>query len=429
MSSKRKVLSDGSIYQKTTLPNGLRIVTEKINSVRSISLGVWVDVGARNETPDENGVTHMIEHMLFKGTKKRSAFKISSEIENLGGLLNAFTSREQTCYLARVMYEHLDTAVDVLADLAQNATLTPANLAKEKKVICEEIKESLENPSDNVFDLFAKAYWGNHPLGQPILGSIETVSDMPRSRLVSYMKRNYKNNSVVISASGAISHEKLVRLVKQKFRFSKGSAEPAPPAKRSRNSYVSVNPDGVSQTHVCIGLPGVNYVDRERTAALAVSSFLGGGMSSVLFQKIRENKGLAYSVYTYHETYRDAGVFGTYLATHSRGLTQAVRILVDECERLKKSRLSITHMEQIKAQLKGNLTLGMESTSARMHRLARQELVLGEYRSLDDTIKEIEKLTSTDILNLSNRIFDFSKVAVAVKGPADKKALENALQN
>ncbi|MGH8015969.1 MAG: M16 family metallopeptidase, partial [Candidatus Zixiibacteriota bacterium] len=227
-------MSDGSIYQKTALPNGLRIVTEKIPSVRSISLGVWFDVGARNETPPENGVTHMIEHMLFKGTKKRSAFDISSEIENLGGSLNAFTSREQTCYLARVMYEHLDTAVDVLADLSQNATLTTANLVKEKKVICEEIKESLENPSENVYDLFALAYWGKHPLGQPILGSIETVSEMPRSRLVSYMKRNYKSNSIVIAASGAISHDKLVRLVKQKFNFEKGSAESAPPAKRTQ---------------------------------------------------------------------------------------------------------------------------------------------------------------------------------------------------
>lgn len=429
MPAKRKVLSDGSVYQKTTLQNGLRVVTEKIPSARSISLGVWIDVGARNESPGENGVTHMIEHMLFKGTKNRTAFELSSEIENLGGSLNAFTSREQTCYLARVMYEHVDTAVDVLADLSQNATLTPSNLAKEKKVICEEIKESLENPSEHVYDLFARAFWGNHPLGQPILGSIETVSNMPRTHLIDYMRRNYKNSSVVIAASGAISHDKLVRLAKAKFNFKKGTAETGPAAKRSEERSISVNPDGVNQTHVCIGFPGVKYADPERTAAVAIASYLGGGMSSVLFQKIREEKGLAYSVYTYHDTYRDAGIFGAYLATDAKGMEQAIAIIVKECYKLKKTKLGKIQLDQIKAQLKGNLTLGMESTSARMNRLARQELVLGEYRSVDDTIKEIEKLTAGDLLRMANRIFDISKVAVAVKGPGDKKALENALQH
>ena len=427
--SVKRVLSDGSIYRKTILSNGLRVVTEKIPSVRSISLGVWVDVGARNESASENGVTHMIEHMLFKGTKKRTAQQIASEIENLGGSLNAFTSRENTCYLARVMYEHLDTAVDVLADLSQNATLTPANLAKEKKVICEEIKESLENPSDHVYDLFAKAYWGNHPLGQPILGSIKTVSGMPRTRLVSYMKRNYKNRSVVIAASGAVSHEKLVRLAKEKFDFADGTAESGLAAKRSKDRTISLNPDGINQTHICIGFPGVKYADNERTPALAIATYLGGGMSSVLFQKIREEKGLAYSVYTYHDSYRDAGIFGAYLATDAKGAPAAVSIIVQECAKLKKKKLTKEKLDQIRAQLIGNLTLGMESTSARMNRLARQELILGDYRSLDDTIKEIEKLKATGILNLANHLFDLSNVAVAVKGPAQKKALEHALQN
>jgi len=427
--SVRRVLSDCSTYQKTVLPGGLRIVTEKIPSVRSISLGVWVDVGARNESPLENGLTHMIEHMLFKGTKKRTPLEISSEIENLGGSINAFTSREHTCYLARVMYEHLDTAVDVLADLVQHSTLTPENLTKEKKVICEEIKESLENPSDHVYDLFAKAYWGNHPLGQPILGTIKTVSAMPRNRLIGYMKRNYKSRAVVIAASGAVSHDRLVRLAKAKFHFAKGSAEMAPPAKRSNARVIDLHPDGISQTHICIGFPGLKYADKERTAALATATYLGGGMSSVLFNRIREEKGLAYSVYTYHDSYRDTGIFGAYLATDGRQAPAAVSIIVEECEKLKRKKLPKEKLEQIQAQLKGNLTLGMESTSARMHRLARQELVLGEYHSMDETLKDIGKLKAADILNIANRTFDLSQVAVAVKGPVEKKALENALQN
>lgn len=427
--SVRRVLSDGSVYQKTILPDGLRVVTERIPSVRSISIGVWVDVGARNESSSENGVTHLIEHMLFKGTKKRTALELSSEIENLGGALNAFTSREQTCYLARVMFEHLDMAVDVLSDLVQHATITPGNLAKEKKVICEEIKESLENPSDNVYDLFAKAYWGKHPLGQPILGSIQTVTKMPRGGLINYMKRNYKSRSVVIAASGAISHDRLVRMISSKFHFTKGTAERGPEAKRSKARALSMHTDGVKQTHICIGFPGVMYTDKRRTHALALASYLGGGMSSVLFQRIREQKGLAYSVYSYHDSYRDAGIFGSYLATDSKGAQQSMAIIFDECNKLKKQKLPKIKLEQIQAQLKGNLTLGMESTSARMNRLARQELVLGEYRSLDDTLKDIEKLKSADIMEIANQIFDLSKVAVAVRGPAEKRALENVLDN
>lgn len=425
--ARRRLLSDGSVYQKTVLPDGLRIVTEQIPSVRSISLGVWVNVGARNESVDENGVTHMIEHMLFKGTKKRTALQLAAEIENIGGLLNAFTSREQTCYLARVMDEYLETAVDVLSDLSQNATLTPTNLSKEKKVICEEIKESLENPSDHVYDIFAKTYWGKHPLGQPILGSIDTVSNMPRNRLVNYMKRNYKSKSVVIAASGAIKHSQLVRLAKKKFNFVNGEAEQGSPAMRDKNKSVVVESNGQNQTHVCVGLPGIRYQDKERTAALAISSYLGGGMSSVLFQKIREERGLAYSVYTYHETYHDAGIFGAYLATDPNGVGKSVEIIRSEYEKLKKKRLSKHQLDQVKAQLKGNLTLGMESTSARMNRLARQELLLGNYHSVDETIKDIDALTPSEILELSNRMFDMSQVAVAVKGPAKKEVLENAL--
>jgi predicted Zn-dependent peptidase len=424
----RRQLSDGSVYQKTVLSDGLRIVTEQIPAVRSISLGVWVNVGARNESADENGVTHMIEHMLFKGTKKRTALQLAAEIENIGGMLNAFTSREQTCYLARVMYEHLSKAVDVLADLSQNATLTPTNLAKEKKVICEEIKESLENPSDHVYDIFARAYWGSHPLGQPILGSIDTVSNMPRNRLINYIERNYKSKSVVIAASGAVKHSQLVRLVRQKFKFAKGEAEIGRPAKRDDNSVIEIESNGLNQTHVCIGLPGVKYADSERTAALALASYLGGGMSSVLFQKIREQRGLAYSVYTYHDTYRDAGIFGAYLATDPNGAGQSLAIIAKELIKLKKKRLSKKELDQVKAQLKGNLTLGMESTSSRMNRLARQELLLQGYRSVDETIKEIDSLTPSKMLHISNKMFDLSQVAIAVKGPADKEVLENALQ-
>ncbi len=425
--AKRLVQSDGSIYQKTTLKSGLRIVTERNQSVRSISIGVWIDIGARNEPQELNGVTHLIEHMLFKGTKKRNAKQIASEIENIGGSLNAFTSKESTCYLARVMYEHLETALDVLADLSQNATLTPNNLDKEKKVVCEEIKESLDTPSDHVHDLFAEAYWGDHALGRPILGSIDSVTKMPRKSVINYIKNNYKAESVVLAVSGAISHNKLVKLAKEKFNFAKGKAKTAALAERTKQQCLMVESNGLSQSHLCIGFPGINYRDPLRTAVIALSTYLGGGMSSVLFQKIREQKGLAYTVYTYHESFRDAGVFGAYVATEPKNLTDALGMMIKECNRLKKKKLSAITMDQIKAQLKGNLTLAMESTSARMNRLARQELVLGRFYSLDQTLKEIDSLKSADILKVANLMFDNEKLAIAVKGPANKKALENVI--
>jgi predicted Zn-dependent peptidase len=425
--AKRTAQTDGSVYQKTTLKNGLRVVTERTGSVRSISLGVWVDVGARNESPQLNGVTHLIEHMLFKGTKNRNARQIASEIENIGGSLNAFTSKESTCYLARVMYEHLETALDVLADLAQNATITPNNLDKEKKVVCEEIKESLETPSDHVHDLFAEAYWGKHPLGQPILGSLKTVSKIPRKSIVNYMKSNYKAESVVLAASGAISHSKLVKLAKEKFKFAEGKAEVPAVARRSQDKCLTLSSNSLSQSHLCIGFPGVDYKNPLRTAVVGISTYLGGGMSSVLFQKIREQKGLAYTVYTYHETFRDAGVFGAYVATEPGSLTSALSLIIKECNRLKKKKLSTVTLDQIKAQLKGNITLAMESTSARMNRLARQELVLEKYYSLDQMLKEIGKLKPSDILKAANLMFNNDSLAIAVKGPADKKALENVI--
>ncbi len=425
--TKRLVQSDGSIYQKTTLKNGLRIVTERFQSVRSISIGVWIDVGARNESLKLNGVTHLIEHMLFKGTKNRNAKQIASEIENIGGSLNAFTSKESTCYLARVMHEHLETALDVLADLSQNATLTPNNLDKEKKVVCEEIKESLETPSDHVHDLFAEAYWGDHALGRPILGSIDSVSKMPRKSIVNYIKNNYKAESVVLAVSGAVSHSKLVKLAREKFNFAQGKAEIPVLAERTKQKCLTVDSNGQNQSHLCIGFPGINYRDPLRTAVIALSTYLGGGMSSVLFQKIREQKGLAYTVYTYHETFRDAGIFGAYVATEPKSLTEALGVMLKECNKLKKKKLSALTLDQIKAQLKGNLTLAMESTSARMNRLARQELVLGRFYSLDQTLKEIDSLKSTDILKVANLMFDNDKLAIAVKGPADKKALENVI--
>jgi predicted Zn-dependent peptidase len=382
---------------------------------------VWIDTGSRNERADENGYSHLIEHLVFKGTKRRSARQIAESLESLGGGLNGFTSREQTCYHARVLDEFLDEAVDVLADISCNPTITPGNVAKERTVVCEEIKESLDTPSDRIHDLFSEAYWGKHPLGQPIMGSQKNILGADRKRLRQFMDRRYRAESIVIAASGSVSHTRLVRLVKEKFRFLPGASEPPVRAERTRPKHVAVETDKNNQTHLCVGFPGIPYSSRHRYSILGLSTHLGGGMSSVLFQRIREQQGMAYSVYTFHDFYRDAGVFGAYAGTDAAHVQAAFDVIMKECQKLRRRRLSGVALDHIKAQLKGTLTLAYESTNNRMNRLGRQELMQGEYQNLRATLRRIEAITADDVLEVANLVFDESRIAIAVLGPVSKR--------
>ncbi len=423
--ARNRVITDSGVYQKTTLKNGLRIVTETMPSVRSVSLGVWVDVGSRNERPEENGMSHFIEHMLFKGTRRRTARQIAAALESLGGNLNGFTSREHTCYTARILDEHLETAVDVLSDIMCNATLTKPNLKREKMVICEEIKEVADNPADYIHDIFAKTFWGEHPLGRSILGTRQTLIAMKRSHVVDYLKRHYRTGPIVVAASGRVSHAKLVRFVRERFNFPAGQAEAPKKAQRDKQKNIKLESSSNNQTHLCLGYPGLKFADGSKMAALALGTYLGGGMSSVLFQKIREELGLAYSVYTFHEFYRDAGVFEACIGTDREHVRQVVDIILAELDRLKKRRLPLSKLNKIKGQMKGQLALGMESTTSRMSRLARQELMHRPYKSYRQILKEVESVTPSQILELSNRLFDHSRVAIAVLGPVDKGVFDD----
>lgn len=414
-----KSVSNDKLYNRTVLKNGLRVVSEVMPSVRSIALGVWVDVGSRSELPNENGLSHFVEHMLFKGTKKRNAKQIAASLESIGGGLNAYTSREQTCYLARFLDQHLPLAVDVLSDMLCNSTLTPVNLKREKQVICEEIKESLDSPTDQIHDLFAKTFWGSHPLGRPILGSIESVQAIPRAQMVNYIERNYRNGSIVITAAGSVNHRKLVNLVKRHFNFPNGVAPQPIEAKRDRERSLKAKKDKNSQTHLCIGFPGIHYTEDFKMSAMALNLYLGGGMSSVLFQKLREQRGLAYSVYTYLDYYKDSGVFGGYIGTDKDHLRPALDIMLKEFERMRKRKLNSLTLDQVKNQLKGSIMLSMESTASRMNRLGRQEIMYGRYYDLDETIAAVDRVTASDVMMMANRIFDRERMAVAVLGPTN----------
>lgn len=424
---KHRVIHREGLYQNTRLRNGLRVVTERIPSVRSVSIGVWVDVGSRDELPDENGLTHFVEHMVFKGTKRRNARQIAAELESIGGNLNAFTAREQTCFTARVMDEHLDIALDVLADMVCNSTLTPLNLSREAKVIGEEIQEAYDNPSDRVFDEFATSFWGTHPLGQPILGTLDTVLGMPRSRMVKFINRHYRTGSVLVAATGSLSHQRLVRLVREKFNFEAGHSTRGREATRDNWQTMRVIDNDSNQIHLCLGFPGLEYASNDKMAALALNTYLGSGMSSVLFQKIREQKGLAYTVYSYLDFFRDSGLVGFYVGTNKDQVAQALELILTELDRVKKRRLTRERFDTVINQLKGQLMISTESTPNRMHRLARQELMLGRYVSLEETLKQINAVTPADVLRVANQLFDRSQMTVTALGPVDKDALENVV--
>ncbi|HOP06805.1 MAG TPA: pitrilysin family protein [candidate division Zixibacteria bacterium] len=416
------------LYRKTTLKNGLRVITEKVPSVRSVSMGVWINVGSRYEDDSEGGMSHLIEHMLFKGTKTRSAKDIADSLESIGGNLNAFTSREQTCYTARFPAAYIDRAMDVLADMTSRSTLTPTNLKREKQVILEEIKETEENPSDHIYDLFNIAFWGKHQLGRPILGTEKSVSGMPRNSIFNYLSRHYRAGSIVIAAAGALSHDRVVKLARDKFEFPEGLSEGMLPAARMDTQKLLLIPNDNNQVHAVIGYPGLAWTDKRRTAAMVLSTLLGGGMSSILFQQIREERGLAYTIYTYHDSYCDAGVFGCYFATDKQRLPEALSVVQKQLLKLCNRKVSEDILRRIKEQIKGQVMLALESTIAKMNRMARFELMQGEYISLTRTIRDIDRVTTDDLQMIARALFNPEGRTVTILGPANRKTVEAVLE-
>jgi len=412
------------IYKKTVLKNGIRVVTEKIGYVRSVSIGVWIDVGSRDEGNDERGVSHFIEHMLFKGTKKRSAKEIASSLESVGGGLNAFTGREHTCYLARVLDEHLNIAVDVLADILKNSLLSSSDFEREKTVIVSEIKDLEDSPEELAHDLLMTRMWPGHPLGRSIIGDQESILRMPRSKLVDFIKRNYVSPKVVIAASGNLNHQDLVRMIEEKFQFKQMDKTPmvnAPPLEADHHREV-VNRK-TAQTHICLGLPAFPYKDKRRYITLILTNILGGGMSSRLFQNIREKLGLAYNVYAFIDFLEDTGVFGIYLGTHKKNTVRAMDLVLKEIRKIKKDSLSRQELSHAKYQLKGNLVLSLENTPNRMNRLARHELLLNQYVDLNETMESIDKVRTTEVIEVANELFDPDKLSAVILGPVGKRTV------
>jgi predicted Zn-dependent peptidase len=411
------------------LPNGLRIVTETIPTTRSASVGVWVNVGSRDESEAMSGASHFLEHLLFKGTHRRTALDISAEIEAVGGETNAFTTKEYTCYYARVLDADLPLAVDVLVDAVADSILDPADVETERGVILEEIAMHDDEPGDEVHDLFTEAVFGRHPLGRLISGTEGTISPMTRSRINGFYRRRYTPPRIVIAAAGNLDHAAVVRLVRKALAgtpLDSGPAAPAPQrpgGKRVRiaPAHTVVRNRDTEQAHIVLGGAGIGRHDLRRFALGVLNDVLGGGMSSRLFQEIREKRGLAYSVYSYNSQYAEAGLFGVYVGCAPGKAEEVLDLTRAELSRVAADGITAEELIRGKGMAKGSYVLGLEDTGSRMSRLAKSELLYGDLMSVDDLLARVDGVTLDEVNALAADLLA-KPMSLAVVGPFEQAA-------
>ncbi len=413
-----------SEYRRTVLDNGIRVVSESMPYLKSASIGIWVDVGSRNELPRENGISHFIEHMCFKGTEKRTAKEIAQSLEILGGSLNAFTSRENTCYYCRVIDENFDTGFDVLADLVTNSLFDLAELEREKEVICEEIKDVFDTPAELVHDYFAGALWGAHPLGQTIMGEAEGIRKLTRQDVLDYIRRNYTTDKVVVAAAGAIDHDHLVALTREKLKISQPNGPEALTAPDYEPGKRIVHNRDLNQTHICLGFPSISFADKNKYAMLILNTLLGSGMGSRLFQSVREELGLVYTIYSYQDFYKDTGLFGIYLGTDTKKAKKALNVILGELAKVKANSVTELEVANTKSQLMGYLLLSLDGSYNRMNRLARHELFANQFISLEQTAAEIDAVTLDDVRAMAQKVFDERYLTMVTLGSAKETLIK-----
>jgi len=410
--------SEKTLYAKTILDNGIRVVTETIPYVRSVSLGVWANVGSRDENQDMNGISHFLEHMVFKGTKSRSVRDIAQSLESVGGYLNAFTTKEQTCFYARILDSRVGMAMDVLADLMQNATFNVKELEKERLVVIEELKNAEDDPEDIIHDYFEKALFPTHSLGFPIIGTEKNLRRFQSSDLRMHVARHFLPSRIVVAAAGNLAHQDLVELARKHFKGFRPSGmthkRTLAPNRVVKPSRIEV-PRPINQAHVCLGTVGYGIKHKDRYPLLVLNALLGEGMSSRLYQNIREKYGFAYSVYSYVNMLSDSGIFGAYIGTDRKNITNAIELINKELDKLKSKSVSRAELGRTKSQIKGMLMLGLENMSGRMMRLGSGELYFESYTSLDTMIRRVDAVTPEAIMRVANDLFDerlFSTVVI-----------------
>ena len=404
----------------TTLPNGIKVITEAMPHVRSVSVGIWVSSGSRRESAEENGLSHFIEHMLFKGTANRSAEDIARSVDSIGGNLDAFTAKEMVCYNTKVLDEHLPIAMDVLSDLVLNPAFRDEDIEKEKGVILEEIKMDADSPDYLVHEIFSSNFWKDHPLGKPILGTRETVKRFNQAMVQDYYRGVYTPSNLLITAAGNLGHERLVNLARERFEALPAAGPEPPqtvPATHARISLKSKK--DLEQVHVCLGVPSYPIPHEDRFTCYVLNTILGGGMSSRLFQNIRERQGLAYAVFSELNPYSDTGCLSIYAGTSLEAAKKVVESVLKEFTDLKQKTAPAEEVRRAKDHLKGSLMLSLESTSSRMSNLARQEMYFRRFFSLDELAESIEQVTAEDVQRVAQTFFDQKNVALTVLGNLD----------
>jgi predicted Zn-dependent peptidase len=401
----------------TVLANGVRVITEPMPHVRSVSVGIWICAGSRRETGEQNGVSHFIEHMLFKGTTTRSAEDIARSVDSIGGNLDAFTAKELVCFNTKVLDQHLSLAFDVLADLVLHPLFREEDIEREKGVILEEIKMEADSPDSMVHEIFSANFWKDHPLGKPILGTRETVKRFDRNAIHGYYSDVYAPSNLIVTAAGNLTHNRLVDLVRSHFASLPPGAPPPPEVAPGAHARIALrNKKQLEQVHLCLGVPSYPLPHPERFACYVLNTVLGGGMSSRLFQNIRERQGLAYAVFSELSPYRDTGCLSIYAGTSLENAPKVVGSIVKEFRQLKEERVGEEEMRRAKDHLKGSLMLSLESTASRMSNLARQEMYFGRFFTLDDLVESIESVTAEDVQRIALAFFDPRQIALTVLG-------------
>ncbi len=415
-------------YRKTVLDNGITVISEPMDSVRSITLGIWFAVGSRDESAPEAGMSHFMEHMMFKGTPTRSARDISEEFDRLGAELNAFTSKEYTAYYSRFVDEHLRQAFEILADMVVNANLDDPSCASERKVVIEEIARMEDSPDDQIHELFSHALWPDHPLGLPILGGRETVGGFDHVQSVAFRSRHYVTGNAVVAAAGNVDHDALVALAEEHLGGLPAAARSIRPvAHTSGSSRLTVLPKETEQAHICYGVATMNAHHPDRFALSLLDGVLGGGMASRLFQEIREKRGLAYAVYSYSALYQDTGEFAVYAGTRPSNAEEVVGLIRSELDRVASDGVTTDELDRVRQAATGQLVLGMESTRNRMHRLGRDEVTEGEILSADEILARFAAVSMDDLRRVSAEVLSAEK-ALAVIGPFTAEKLEHLVQ-
>jgi predicted Zn-dependent peptidase len=414
-------------YRKSVLPNGIRVVTERMPHVRSVAVGIWVDTGSRNEPPGRGGVSHLIEHLVFKGTASRSAEEIARTMDSVGGQMDAFTAKENTCFYVQVLDEHLPLAVSLLTDILLNPLFAPDELEREKSVVLQEIKMVEDTPDDLIHDLYAARAWAGHPLALPILGQREDVVAYDPATVRQHFTEEYVPQRVTIAVAGNVTHEQAVALFASRFDGFDRPAAKRIEQRPALHAGIEIVTKTLEQVHLVVGFPGLTHTAPERYALYLLNDIIGGSMSSRLFQEVRERQGLVYSIYSGTQAYQDTGVLYIYAATDAPNFSKMLKAVLKEIRALKKTGVTAEELARSKEHLKGSLMLSLESTSSRMNRLAKHEMQFGSFLTVDAMLAAIDSVRIEELQALIGDLLDEEQLTLVTLGPLDRRNLPREL--